>query len=40
MSALVDDAIEALYRMPKDMQEAAARAILEFGVGQDDDVVI
>lgn len=38
MNTLVNDAIEALYRMPKDMQEAAARVILEFGAGQDDDV--
>lgn len=39
MSALLDDAIEALSRMPEDMQEAAARAILELGTGPDSDII-
>ena len=38
MSNLIDDAIEALRRMPDNMQEAAARAILDYGAGQDDDL--
>lgn len=37
MRQLVDDAIEALRRMPEDAQTAAARAILGYDAGQDDD---
>ena len=36
MTALIDDAIMALHQMPRDMQVAAARAILEFSAGDDE----
>lgn len=39
MSKLIDDAIDALRRLPEDMQEAAARTIIDFA-NQDGDVEI
>ena len=38
MSKLVDDAVRVLRDLPEDMQAAAARAIIEYGAGSDDDV--
>jgi hypothetical protein len=35
---LIDDAVEALRRLPEDVQTAAARAILAYNAHQDDDV--
>jgi hypothetical protein len=37
MSQLVDDAVRVLRDLPEDMQAAAARAIIEYGAGSDDD---
>ena len=38
MASLIDDAIEALRQMPEGVQEAAARVILDYNVGQDDNL--
>ena len=40
MSKLVDDAVKVLRELPEDVQAAAARAILEYGEGYDDDVML
>ena len=40
MSKLVEDAVRVLREMPDDMQAAAARAIIEYGAGSDDDVTL
>lgn len=38
MSNLIDDAVEVLRGLPEDLQAAAARAILDYGAGQDEDL--
>jgi hypothetical protein len=38
MSKLVEDAVRVLREMPDDVQAAAARAIIEYGAGYDDDL--
>ena len=40
MSKLVDDAVRVLRELPEDVQAAAARAIIEYGAGYDDDVAL
>jgi hypothetical protein len=37
MTKLVDDAVRVLRDLPKDVQAAAAHAIIEYGAGYDDD---
>ena len=37
MSKLIDDAVRVLREFPDDVQAAAARAIIEYGAGHDDD---
>jgi hypothetical protein len=37
MSTLIDDAVRVLRELPEDVQ-AAARAIIEYGAGDDDDL--
>ena len=39
-SKLVDDAVRVLRELPEDVQAAAARAIIEYGAGYDDDVAL
>jgi hypothetical protein len=39
MSQLIDDAVRVLRDLPEDMQKVAARAIIEYGAGSDDDDV-
>ena len=39
-SKLVDDAVRVLPELPEDVQAAAARAIIEYGAGYDDDVAL
>ena len=38
MSTLIEDAVRVLRDLPEDVQEAAARAILNYGAGQDEDL--
>ena len=38
MSNLIEDAVNVLRRLPENLQEAAARAILDYGAGCDDDL--
>ena len=38
MSKLIDDAVRVLRDLPEAVQQAAARAILDYGAGYDDDV--
>jgi len=38
MSNLVEDAVKVLRALPDDVQAAAARAIIDYGAGQDDDL--
>jgi hypothetical protein len=38
MTKLVEDAVKVLRELPDDMQAAAARAIMEYGASQDDDM--
>lgn len=38
MTTLIDDAVRVLRQLPEDIQAAAARAILDYGAGFDDDV--
>jgi hypothetical protein len=38
MNKLIDDAVEVLRELPEDVQAAAARAIIDYGAGYDDDV--
>lgn len=38
MSNLIEDAVRVLRELPDDVQAAAARAILEYGAGQDDEL--
>lgn len=38
MSNLIEDAVRVLRELPENVQAAAARAILEYGAGQDDDL--
>jgi hypothetical protein len=40
MSKLVEDAVRVLREMPDDMQAAAARAIIEYGAGSDEDMTL
>lgn len=40
MSKLVDDAVRVLRELPEDVQAVAARAIIEYGAGYDDDVAL
>jgi hypothetical protein len=40
MSRLIDDAVRVLRELPEDIQTAAARAIIEYGAGYDDDVAL
>jgi hypothetical protein len=37
MSKLIDDAVKVLRELPDDIQAAAARAIIEYSAGYDDD---
>jgi len=38
MSKLVEDAVRVLRAQPEDVQEVAARAIMDYGAASDDDV--
>ena len=38
MSKLIDDAVRVLRELPDNVQAAAARAIIEYGAGHDDDI--
>ncbi len=38
MSNLIEDAVEVLRHLPENVQEAAARAIINYGASQDDDL--
>jgi hypothetical protein len=38
MSKLIEDAVRVLRDLPEDVQQAAARAIIDYGAGYDDDV--
>lgn len=38
MSRLLEDAVEVLRQLPDDLQQTAARAIISFGAGQDEDL--
>jgi hypothetical protein len=40
MSKLVDDAVGVLRELPENVQAAAARAIIEYGAGDDDDLAL
>jgi hypothetical protein len=40
MTKLVDDAVRVLRELPENVQAAAARAIIEYGAGYDDDVAL
>lgn len=40
MSKLIDDAVKVLRELPDDIQAAAARAIIEYSAGYDDDVAL
>jgi hypothetical protein len=40
MKKLVDDAVRVLRELPEDVQAAAARAIIEYGAGYDDDLAL
>ena len=39
-SKLVDDAVRVLRELPEDVQAAAARAIIEYGAGYDDEMAL
>lgn len=38
MSNLIEDAVKVLRELPDDVQEAAARAIIDYGASYDDDL--
>lgn len=38
MSRLLEDAVEVLRQLPDELQETAARAIINFGAGHDEDL--
>lgn len=38
MNQLIEDAVRVLRDLPEDVQQAAARAIIDYGSGYDDDV--
>lgn len=38
MSNLIEDAVRVLRGLPDDVRAAAARAIIDYGAGQDDDL--
>jgi hypothetical protein len=38
MSKLIDDAVRVLRELPEDVQAAAARAIIDYGNGYDDNM--
>lgn len=38
MSNLIEDAVRELRDLPEDIQQAAARAIIDYGAGYDDDL--
>jgi hypothetical protein len=38
MSKLIDDAVRVLRELPEDVQAAAARAIIDYSAGYDDDI--
>ena len=40
MTKLVDDAVRVLRELPENVQAVAARAIIEYGAGYDDDVAL
>jgi hypothetical protein len=40
MSKLIEDAVRVLRDLPENIQEAAARAIIEYGAGYDDDLTL
>lgn len=40
MSKLVEDAVRVLRDLPEDVQAVAARAIIDYGSGYDDDVAL
>jgi hypothetical protein len=40
MTKLLDDAVRVLRELPENVQAAAARAIIEYGTGYDDDVAL
>jgi hypothetical protein len=39
-SKIVDDAVSVLRELPEDVQTAAARAIIDYGAGYDDDMAL
>ena len=38
MNKLIEDAVEVLRHLPDNVQEAAARAIINYGASQDDEL--
>jgi hypothetical protein len=40
MSNLIDDAVRVLRELPEEVQAAAARAIIDYGSGYDDDITL
>ena len=40
MSNLIEDAVKVLRELPANVQEVAARAILDYGAGQDDELML
>lgn len=38
MGTLIEDAVDVLRHLPDDVKEAAARAIIDYGASQDDDL--
>lgn len=38
MGDLIDDAVRVLRSLPDDVQAAAARTIIDYGAGHDDDI--
>lgn len=40
MSDLIEDAVEVLRHLPENVQEAAARAIINYGASHDDDLLL
>jgi hypothetical protein len=40
MSKLIDDVVRVLRELPEEVQAAAARAIIDYGSGYDDDIAL
>jgi hypothetical protein len=38
MNELIEDAVNVLRQLPEDVQEAAARAIINYSAGEDNDL--